>query len=76
LRGAGLTQVYLYQAAPKIESGELEIVLQDFESPAVPVCLAIPKGQNSPQKVKAFINFAKPLLEQSLKALHQAEPAG
>jgi len=75
LRGSGLTQLYLYQAAPQIESGELKIILQDFEISAVPVCLAIPKGQNSPQKVKVFIDFTKPLLEQQLQMLNQKKPS-
>ncbi|MFT5505366.1 MAG: DNA-binding transcriptional LysR family regulator, partial [Gammaproteobacteria bacterium] len=71
--GAGLTQVYLYQAAHEIESGEFKVVLQDFETKAVPVCLGWPKGLNSPQKVKAFIEFAKPILEQQLQTLNRIQ---
>ena len=71
LLGTGLTQVYLYQVASQIESGALQVVLQEYEPVAVPVCLSIPKGQNSPQKVKAFIEFAKPVIERQLQRLNQ-----
>lgn len=67
--GLGLTQLYLYQAADLIASGELEIVLKEFEITPVPVSIAIPQGQYAPQKVKAFLNFAKPLLQARLRQL-------
>lgn len=65
----GLTQLYLYQAIDLVSSGELEIILQEFEIDPVPVSITIPQGQYAPQKVKAFIDFARPLLQARLGQL-------
>lgn len=70
-KGLGLTQLYLYQAIDLVSSGELEIVLQEFEIDPVPVSITIPQGQYAPQKVKAFLDFARPLLQEKLQQLQK-----
>lgn len=67
--GMGLTQLYLYQAIDLVSSGELKIVLQEFEVAPVPVYITIAQGQYAPQKVKAFLDFARPLLQARLGQL-------
>lgn len=62
----GLTQLYAYQAAPHVQSGDLKIVLQDFEVEPSPVNLVFPTSQRIPQKVNAFVEFAKPRIESRL----------
>jgi DNA-binding transcriptional LysR family regulator len=66
LRDGGLTQLYSYQAAPHVATGELEIVLKDFEIQPSPVNLIFPHGQRVPQKLRAFIDFAMPALGERL----------
>ena len=63
----GLTQAYYYQARSYIETGELEIVLEDYEIEPTPVIIAIPRGPRIPQKVKAFLDFAEPELRRRLQ---------
>ena len=71
LQDAGITQLYLYQAASHIASGDLEILFQEFEVDPLPVLISTPQGQFTPQKVKAFVEFAKPALQQQLLALNE-----
>lgn len=72
LQDAGITQLYLYQAARHIASGDLEILFQEFEVDPLPVLISTPQGQYTPQKVKTFVEFAKPALQQQLQALDEA----
>jgi DNA-binding transcriptional LysR family regulator len=77
LQHCGLTQLYSYQAAPYIAKGELEIVLEEFEISPPPVNLILPHDQRLPQKIKAFSNFAVPMIRESLEGISQlcdAEP--
>jgi DNA-binding transcriptional LysR family regulator len=71
LQDAGITQLYLYQAASHIASGDLEILFQEFEVDPLPVLISTPQGQYTPQKVKAFVEFAKPALKQQLLILNE-----
>ena len=64
--GAGLTQVLSYQIAESVRTGALCTVLQAFELPSTPVSL-IHAGQGPlPLKLRAFLDFARPRLSQSL----------
>lgn len=63
----GLTQVFYYQARSYIETGELEIVLEDYEIEPIPVTIAIPRGPRTAQKVSAFVDFAEPELRRRLQ---------
>jgi hypothetical protein len=40
------------------ETGELEIVLEDYEIELTPVIIAIRRGPRTPQKVDAFLDLA------------------
>jgi DNA-binding transcriptional LysR family regulator len=62
----GLTRVLSYQAAPALRSGALESVLRDFEPAPWPVSLVYTGGRFLPLKVRAFIDFAAPLLKAAL----------
>ncbi len=66
IQGLGLVQLYSYQAARQIDARELVLVLQPFEIDPPLVNLIFPHGQRVPQKVKAFVDFAMPALEQRL----------
>jgi DNA-binding transcriptional LysR family regulator len=68
-QSAGLAQLYSYQVAPHIASGTLQPVLQNYELDPLPVHLVYPQGRFTPQKVRAFIDFAIPHLQKSLETI-------
>ncbi|MEO9820418.1 MAG: LysR family transcriptional regulator [Paracoccaceae bacterium] len=57
--GWGLTQVLSYQIGPDLESGALEIVLEDDEPAPLPIHLVHVEGRRAAAKVRSFIEFAK-----------------
>lgn len=62
--GWGLTRVLSYQVAAKVASGELEIVLQEFEQPPLPVHVVYHGGSKVAAKVRAFVDFCEQRLGQ------------
>jgi DNA-binding transcriptional LysR family regulator len=64
--GAGVTRVLSYQAAEAVRTGELQLVLRDFEPEPLPVSLVYGGGPLLPQKLRAFLDFAVPPLKASL----------
>lgn len=65
--GYGFTRVLSYQIASRVAQGELEIVLQDFELPPLPIHLVYQSGRKMSAKVRAFLDFCA--------ARMQADPA-
>ena len=55
--GLGLTRVLSYQVASKVASGELEIVLAEFELPALPIHVVYQGGRKAPARVRSFVDF-------------------
>lgn len=66
LQNGGLTQLYSYQAAPHVESSDLQIVLEDFEIDPQSVAFNFPRTQRVPQKLSAFMEFASTAIRQRL----------
>ena len=62
----GVSQMYSYQVASHIVDGSLQVVLDQYEVDPRPVNLIYPQGRFAPQKVRAFIDFAVPLLRERL----------
>ena len=56
-QGLGMTRVLSYQVAGEIASGELEIVLADFELPPLPIHVLYQGGRNAPARVRSFVDF-------------------
>ncbi|MFJ2711331.1 LysR family transcriptional regulator [Pseudomonas sp. NPDC087346] len=56
--GVGLTRVLSYQVADKVASGELEVVLADFELPPLPIHVVYQGGRKAPARVRSFVDFA------------------
>ena len=56
--GLGPTRVLSYQAAGKVASGELEIVLADFELPPQPIHVVYQGGRKASARVRSFVDFA------------------
>lgn len=64
LEGNGVTRVFSYQIAEYVRRGELSILLPDDEPPPLPVHIVAPEGRLSVPKVRAFVDFAVPLLRK------------
>lgn len=56
--GWGLTRVLSYQAGPSLQEGALQIVLDAFEEPPLPIHVLYPEGRQAPAKVRAFVDLA------------------
>ena len=68
LAGTGVTRLLCYQVAKYIASGDLEMILEDFEPPPLPVNLLHVGQGRMPFKVRCFLDFASPRLRQALAA--------
>lgn len=55
--GWGVTRVLSYQVANQVAAGELEVVLQDFEPPALPIHVVYLKSNRLPAKIRTFVDF-------------------
>ncbi|RON20866.1 LysR family transcriptional regulator [Pseudomonas brassicacearum] len=62
--GWGLTRVLSYQVAGHVANGGLEVVLQEFEPPALPIQVVYQKNNRVPAKVRTFVNFLADRLGQ------------
>ena len=62
--GWGLTRVLSYQVASKVAAGELEIVLEHFELPPLPIHVVYQGGRKVPAKVRTFVDFCAQRLGQ------------
>jgi DNA-binding transcriptional LysR family regulator len=57
VRGIGLTRVMSYQVAPMLASGELKIVLREFETAPVPIHIVHREGRHASAKIRCFIDL-------------------
>ena len=56
--GFGITQLLSYQVADSLQQGRLQRVLEDFETPALPIHVVHREGRRATQKVRGFIDLA------------------
>ncbi len=56
-QGLGMTRVLSYQVADPVATGELEIVLADYELPPLPIHVVYQGGRNAPARVRSFVDF-------------------
>jgi len=56
-QGGGLTRVLAYQAADAIKAGRLQIVLEKFEQPPLPIHIVYPTSRLLSAKVRTFIDL-------------------
>jgi DNA-binding transcriptional LysR family regulator len=67
VRGLGITRLMSYQIAQEIEQGRLQIILQEFEAPPMPIHILHREGRDASAKIRSFID----LLAQQLRS-HQS----
>ncbi len=63
LDGRGITRVLSYMIAPQLKSRELEIVLEDYEPPAVPIHVLHKEPGQTSARVRAVVDH----ISQSLR---------
>lgn len=56
--GFGITRLLSYQVAEPLRLGQLQIVLEDFETAALPIHVVHREGRRATQKVRGFIDLA------------------
>ena len=56
-QGGGLTRVMAYQAAASLKAERVQVVLQKFELPAVPIHIVYPTSRLLSAKVRTFIDL-------------------
>jgi DNA-binding transcriptional LysR family regulator len=56
-QGGGLTRVLAYQAADALRRGALQVVLQRFEPPPLPIHIVYPTSRLLSAKVRSFIDL-------------------
>lgn len=67
--GHGVTRLYTYHVAERVQDGSLKIVLRDAEPTPLPVHLITPQGRTLAPKVRAFVDFAVPRLRAEFARL-------
>jgi len=67
--GLGVTRLYSYHLAERVQDGSLKRLLRDAEPPALPVHLVTPQGRLAVPKVRAFVDFATPRLRAAFAGL-------
>jgi DNA-binding transcriptional LysR family regulator len=67
--GHGVTRLYTYHVAERVQDGSLKLLLRDAEPAAMPVHLVTPQGRTSAPKVRAFLDFAVPRLRAEFARL-------
>lgn len=55
--GLGITQLLSYQIAPQVASGELEIILSEFETKPMPINVIHREGRYTSVKIRSFVDL-------------------
>jgi DNA-binding transcriptional LysR family regulator len=75
--GIGVTAAFSYHVAEAIKSGELTLLLQDFQPPSQPVGFVYSPNRFMPVKLRAFLDFTVPRLRARFGDLpKRAAPRG
>jgi DNA-binding transcriptional LysR family regulator len=74
--GLGVARMLSYQAAASVRDGTLLPILSDCSPPPLPVQLVHAAHQQQPLKLRAFLDFVAPRLQERLRAIaQQFEPS-
>lgn len=67
----GLAQITSYQAEPFVRTGELIPVLRAYEDAPTAINLVHPSNRRVPLKLRVFLDFAAPRLQERMQAVSQ-----
>lgn len=68
-RGFGVTRLLSYQAAPFLASGELQLLLEDYATPGIPVSIVHRDSRQGSARIRSFVDLmaerlrAEPILQ-------------
>lgn len=71
LDGHGITRVMSYQVASDVVAGRLVLLLVNYVPPPIPVHFVMQADRSMTAKLRAFIDFAAPLLRTDLVRISQ-----
>lgn len=74
--GVGVAYVMTYQAAEGVHRGEIQQILTEWALSASPVQIVHAARQHQPLKLRAFLDFVAPRLQQRLRSIGEAFGAG
>lgn len=63
--GVGITQFLSYQAAPDLDDGKLQTILNAFEPESTPVSLLHVERRSTSGKIRAFVEFITETLRKN-----------
>ena len=66
VRGVGITHVLSYQIAGAVAAGRLQVVLQGFEPPPLPVHLLYTRQATVAIKMRSFLEYVVPRIRKAL----------
>ena len=69
--GRGITRVLSYMIAPQVNSSELELVLDQFASPAVPIHVVHKEPGHTSARIRAIVDFFVERLRQEPSLNHR-----
>jgi DNA-binding transcriptional LysR family regulator len=55
--GLGITRLLSYQVAPQLASGDLKIVLENYEPPLLPIHIVHREGRYASARIRAFVDL-------------------
>ncbi len=64
--GAGFAYIFSYQVMPYVRQGKLEIILEDFELPTLPISLVYQHRQLMSSNIRLFVDWLAEELKNSL----------
>ncbi len=64
VQGLGLVQMARYQVEPMIESGQMELVLEDWLSIPLPINVVYPQNRHLSAKLRVFVEWVAELFSQ------------
>jgi DNA-binding transcriptional LysR family regulator len=69
IAGLGIARVLSYQAAASVRNGTLLPILAEWAPPPIPVQLVYAAHRQQPLKLRAFLDFVVPRLQETLRAV-------
>ena len=64
--GLGITQLLSYQVAPQLASGNLKIILNEFEPKPLPINVVHREGRYASAKIRSFVDLIATQLRETL----------
>lgn len=64
--GLGITRLLSYQIAPQIASGELKIILSEYEPKPIPINIVHREGKHAAAKIRTFVDLMSTRLRSNI----------